>query len=277
MVRNVAVLGAGTMGAQIAAHAANAGLLVLLLDVTLEQARAGLKGLEKSSPAALFVPETIRQIDIGTIDKDLGRLQQADWTIEAIVENLDIKKQLLEKVDKARRPGSLITTNTSGLSITALAAGRTEDFRRHWFGTHFFNPPRYMKLLEVIPTTDTRPDIVAFVREFGERRLGKGVVICKDTPNFIANRIASIGGATLLDFVLQRGYTIEEVDAIAGPLIGRPKTAAFRLQDLVGLDVSSSVARNLYDLIPNDPARDVLRSPRIEALRKRQMDRGRLG
>src|SRR6266567_7353979 len=155
MVRNVAVLGAGTMGAQIAAHAANAGLLVLLLDVTLEQARAGLKGLEKSSPAALFVPEKIRQIDIGTIDKDLGRLRQADWTIEAIVENLDIKKQLLEKVDKARRPGSLITTNTSGLSITALAAGRTEDFRRNWFGTHFFNPPRYMKLLEVIPTADT--------------------------------------------------------------------------------------------------------------------------
>src|SRR2546426_315163 len=149
MVRNVAVLGAGTMGAQIAAHAANAGLLVLLLDVTLEQARAGLKGLEKSSPAALFVPEKIRQIDIGTIDKDLGRLRQADWTIEAIVENLDIKKQLLEKVDKARRPGSLITTNTSGLSITALAAGRTEDFRRHWFGTHFFNPPRLMKLLDV--------------------------------------------------------------------------------------------------------------------------------
>src|SRR5437762_1593981 len=173
--------------------------------------------------------------------------------------------------------GSIVSSNTSGLPIWKIAENASGDFKAHFIGTHFFNPPRYMKLLEVIPTMETRPDILEFVRDFAERRLGKGVVICKDTPNFIANRIASIGGATLLDFVLQRGYTIEEVDAIAGPLIGRPKTAAFRLQDLVGLDVSSSVASNLYDLIPDDESREILRSPRVEGLRQSQMDRGRLG
>src|SRR5207253_996384 len=145
MIRNVAVLGAGTMGAQIAGHLANAGLMVRILDVTLDQARDGLRALEKSSPAGLFVPERIRQIEIGAFDKDLPLISQADWVIEAIVENADIKKQFLEKVDRARKPGSLITTNTSGLSVTNLATDRTEDFRRHWFGTHFFNPLRYMK------------------------------------------------------------------------------------------------------------------------------------
>ena len=176
-----------------------------------------------------------------------------------------------------RKPDSIVSSNTSGLPISQIAGNASAGFKSHFLGTHFFNPPRYMKLLEVIPTPETDPKITAFVLDFAERRLGKGVVICKDTPNFIANRMTSISGAMLLDFVLEQGYTIEETDAIAGPLIGRPKTAAFRLQDLVGLDVSSSVARNLYDLIPNDPKREVLRSPRIEKLRKQQMDRGRLG
>src|SRR3989442_2276246 len=274
MVRNVAVLGAGTMGAQIAAHAANAGLLVLLLDVTLEQARAGLKGLEKSSPAALFVPEKIRQIDIGTIDKDLGRLRQADWTIEAIVENLDIKKQLLEKVDKARRPGSLITTNTSGLSITALAADRTEDFRRHWFGTHFFNPPRYMKLLEVIPTADTDPSVLGNFEKFAEITLGKGVVRANDTPNFIANRIGMFAALKTIHLMQQVGFTIEEIDRLTGPLIGRPKTATFRTIDMVGLDVVVHVAENIYQTALNDPEREVYRVPEFMRL---MLDRKMLG
>ena len=266
MVRNVAVLGAGTMGAQIAAHAANAGLLVLLLDVTLEQARAGLKGLEKSSPAALFVPEKIRQIDIGTIDKDLGRLRQADWTIEAIVENLDIKKQLLEKVDKARRPGSLITTNTSGLSITALAAGRTEDFRRHWFGTHFFNPPRYMKLLEVIPTADTDPAVLAAFEKFAEIVLGKGVVLAKDTPNFIANRIGLFAALKTIQLMQRYGFMIEEIDRLTGSLIGRANTATFRTIDIVGLDVFLHVANNIYQNAKQDPQREIFRIPQFMLL-----------
>src|SRR5213594_4286434 len=274
MVRNVAVLGAGTMGAQIAAHAANAGLLVLLLDVTLEQARAGLKGLEKSSPAALFVPEKIRQFDIGTIDKDLGRLRQADWTIEAIVENLDIKKQLLEKVDKARRPGSLITTNTSGLSITALAAGRTEDFRRHWFGTHFFNPPRYMKLLEVIPTADTDPAVLAAFEKFAEIVLGKGVVLAKDTPNFIANRIGLFAALKTIQLMQQGGFTIEEIDRLTGTLIGRARTATFRTIDMVGLDIFVYVADNIYQNAANDPQREIFRVPEFMRL---MLDRKMLG
>ena len=271
MIRNVAVLGAGTMGSQIAAHDANAGILVLLLDVTAEQARAGLKGLQKSSPAALFVPEKIRQIDIGSFDGDLARLQQVDWTIEAVVENLDIKKQLLEKVDKVRRPGSLITTNTSGLSIAALAAGRTEDFRRHWFGTHFFNPPRYMKLLEVIPTEDTDPAVLARFEKFAQIILGKGVVRAKDTPNFIANRIGLFAALKTIQLMQRGGFTIEEVDRLTGPLIGRAKTATFRTIDIVGLDVFLHVADNIYQNAKQDSQRDIFRVPdfmRLMAERK---------
>jgi len=187
MIRKVAVLGAGTMGAQIAGHMANAGLSVFLLDVTQEQARAGLRGLEKSSPPALFVPENIRQIGIGTFNDDIGRIKEADWVIEAVVENLEIKRKLLEAVDSARKPGSLVTTNTSGLSVTALAQNRSDDFRQRWFGTHFFNPPRYMKLLEVIPTAETDPNTLAEFERFAEIILGKGVVRAKDTPNFIGS------------------------------------------------------------------------------------------
>jgi len=266
MIRNVAVLGAGTMGAQIAAHAANAGLLVLLLDVTAEQARAGLKGLEKSSPAALYVPEKIRQIDIGSFHEHLGRLQQVDWTIEAVVENLDIKRQLLEKVDKVRRPGSLITTNTSGLSIAALASARTDDFRRHWFGTHFFNPPRYMKLLEVIPTPDTDPAILAGFEKFAEIVLGKGVVRAKDTPNFIANRIGLFAALKVIQLMQRGGLSIEEVDRLTGPLIGRAKTATFRTIDIVGLDVFLSVADNIYQNAQRDPQREIFRVPEFMRL-----------
>ena len=261
MIRNIAVLGAGTMGAQIAGHAANAGLRVILLDISKELVQAALKGLEKSSPAALFVPDNIRQIDIGTLENDLVRIKEADWIVEAIVEDPQIKRNLLEKVDATRRPGTLITTNTSGLSVTSLADGRSEDFRKHWFGTHFFNPPRYMKLLEIIPTPDTDPSALADFEQFAEIILGKGVVRAKDTPNFIANRIGLFGALKTIQLMQQHGFTFEEVDRLTGPLIGHPKTATFRTIDLVGIDVFVHVADNIYTNALNDHDREIFRVP----------------
>ena len=259
MIRKVAVLGAGTMGAQIAGHMANAGLSVLLLDVTREQARAGLRGLEKSSPPALFVPENIRQVGIGTFNDDMGRIKETDWVIEAVVENLEIKRKLLEAVDSARKPGSLVTTNTSGLSVTALAQNRSDDFRQRWFGTHFFNPPRYMKLLEVIPTAETDPNTLAEFERFAEIILGKGVVRAKDTPNFIANRIGLFAALKAIQLMRQGGFTIEEVDRLTGPLIGRAKTATFRTIDMVGLDIFVHVAGNIFENALDDPQREIFR------------------
>jgi 3-hydroxyacyl-CoA dehydrogenase len=276
-IQRVVVIGSGTMGGGIAAHFANAGIAVHLLDVTPQVVKAGFERMKKSKPPAFFTAETADLVTVGSLDADEARIAEGDWIIEAIIEELEPKRELVARIDRLRKKDSIVSSNTSGLPIASIAANASADFKAHFIGTHFFNPPRYMKLLEIIPTADTRPDILAFVRDFAERRLGKGVVICNDTPNFIANRIASIGGATLLDFVLEHGYTIEETDAIVGPLIGRPKTAAFRLQDLVGLDVASSVAANLYGLIPHDESREILRSPRVEGLRKRQMDLGRLG
>jgi 3-hydroxyacyl-CoA dehydrogenase len=277
IIHRIVVIGSGTMGGGIAAHFANAGIPVHLLDISQQVVTAGFERMKKSKPPAFFTPDVAELVTIGNLAEHDSRIAEGDWIIEAIIEELGPKRDLVARIDRLRKPGSIVSSNTSGLPIAKIADGVSADFKAHFLGTHFFNPPRYMKLLEVIPTADTRPDIVGFVRDFAARRLGKGVVICKDTPNFIANRIASIGGATLLDFVLRHGYTIEETDAIAGPLIGRPKTAAFRLQDLVGLDVSSSVAANLYGLIPHDESREILRSSRVEELRKAQMDRGRLG
>ena len=274
MIRNVAVLGAGTMGAQIAGHAANAGLTVRLLDVTLDQAVAGLRAIEKSSPAALFAPENIRQIEAGSFDTDLPLIHQADWVIEAIVENADVKKQLLARVDAARKAGSLITTNTSGLSVTGLAAGRSADFRRHWFGTHFFNPPRYMRLLEVIPTADTDPSVLNNFEKFAELILGKGVVRANDTPNFIANRIGMFAALRTIHLMQQADFTIEEIDRLTGPLIGRPKTATFRTIDMVGLDVFVHVAENVYQNAVNDSERETFRIPDFMRL---MLDRKMLG
>jgi 3-hydroxyacyl-CoA dehydrogenase len=274
MIRKVAVLGAGTMGAQIAGHAANAGLQVLLLDVTSEQAKAGLRGLEKSSPAALFLPDNIRQIETGSFKDDLARIKEADWVVEAVVENAEIKKKLLEAVDSARRTGSLITTNTSGLPVTALAEGRSDDFRRHWFGTHFFNPPRYMKLLEVIPTAETDRGALAEFERFADIILGKGVVYAKDRPNFIANRIGLFGALKTIQLMQQGGFTIEEVDRLTGTLIGRAKTATFRTLDMVGLDIFVHVAENIYENVPDDPQREIFRVPEFMRV---MLDRKMLG
>ncbi len=276
-IKRALVIGSGTMGGGIAAHFANAGIPVYLLDVTQQIVAASLARLKKNTPAAFFTPDTANLVTIGTLDANEAWIGEADWIVEAIVESLEPKRELVARIDRLRKPGSIVSSNTSGIPIAKIAAGASDDFRKHFLGTHFFNPPRYMKLLEVIPTPDTSADVVDFVRRFAEERLGKSVVLTKDTPNFIANRLASVGGASVVDFAVANGYTVEETDAIAGPLIGRPKTAAFRLQDLVGLDVSSAVASNLYGLIEHDETREILASPRVEALRKSQTEKGRLG
>ena len=276
-IRRVVVIGSGTMGGGIAAHFANAGIPVYLLDVTQQIVKASFDRMKKSKPPAFFTPEAANLVTIGSLDQNDAWIAEGDWIIEAIIEDLPAKRELVARISRLRKPDSIVSSNTSGLPIAKIAENAPANFKKHFLGTHFFNPPRYMKLLEVIPTNDTDPEITKFVREFAENRLGKGVVICKDTPNFIANRVGGVTGGILLEYVYSHGYTIEETDAIAGPLIGRPKTAVFRLQDLVGLDVAASVGRNLYGLIPDDESREVLRSPHIEGVRKKQMDAGRLG
>ncbi|MFP5260331.1 MAG: 3-hydroxyacyl-CoA dehydrogenase/enoyl-CoA hydratase family protein [Blastocatellia bacterium] len=281
-VNKVAVLGSGTMGAQIAAHLANAGVEVLLLDVAPtslsreEEARgltldsrqvrnrvvnAGLAAAQKIKPAAFFSPAAARLIATGNYEDDLAKLAGADWVIEAIVEKLEIKRDLFSRVDRIRKPGTIVSSNTSGISIKAMAEGMSDDFRRHFLGTHFFNPPRYLKLLEIIPTAETLPEVVGFVADFCDRALGKGVVFAKDTPNFIANRIATFSSLNAIRVMLEGGYTVEEVDAMTGPVIGRPKSASFRTTDIVGLDTALYVAENLYAAVPEDEKRDVLVPP----------------
>jgi 3-hydroxyacyl-CoA dehydrogenase len=249
-VTSVAVLGAGTMGAQIAAHFANAGVPALLLDLDAKTAKAGLDRVRALKPDPLFSAAALSLIQTGGFDTDLQRIASADWILEAVVERLDVKRDLLSKVDALRRPGSIVSSNTSGIPISALAEGRSDDFRRHWVGTHFFNPPRYLRLLEVIPTADTDPAVVEAVRQFADHRLGKGVVIARDTPNFIANHIALYGVLRMIEVLAEGQYTVEEIDAITGPALGRPKSATFRTMDIAGLDVLALVVRNLYDRLP---------------------------
>ena len=242
------------MGAQIAAHFANTGVPALLLDVTADAARDGLKRARSLKPDPFFTPDTWKLVSIGGFD-ELARIRESDWIIEAIVEQLDIKRSLLEKVDAARRAGSIVSSNTSGIPIAALAEGRSDDFRRHWLGTHFFNPPRYLHLLELIPTTDTSKEVVDAVSSFADHHLGKGVVIAKDSPNFIGNHIALYGVVQILKQVESGAYTIEEVDAITGPALGRPKSATFRTLDLAGIDILAHVIHNLYERLPDEAAR----------------------
>jgi 3-hydroxyacyl-CoA dehydrogenase len=252
VIRSVAVLGAGTMGAQIAAHFANAGVPGLLLDVTADAARQGLERARKLKPDPFFTSDTWNLITTGSFDDDLKRVADCDWIIEAVVERLDVKRSLLEKVDAARRPGSIVTSNTSGISIAALAEGRSDDFRKHWLGTHFFNPPRYLHLLEIIPTADTLPAVVATVRHFADHRLGKGVVVARDSPGFIGNHIGLYAFLQILPKVASGEYTIEEVDAITGPALGRPKSATFRTMDIAGLDVLGHVVADMRDKLTGD-------------------------
>jgi 3-hydroxyacyl-CoA dehydrogenase len=249
-IHSVAVLGAGVMGAQIAAHFANTGVPALLMDLTEEAAATGLKKARGMSPDPFYTPDTWRLVETTSFDKGLPRVRDADWIIEAIVERLDAKVELLAKVDAARAAHAIVSSNTSGIPIATLAEGRSASFKNHWLGTHFFNPPRYLRLLEVIPTPDTDAAVVARVRAFADERLGKGVVIAKDSPNFIGNRLALFEVTRILWAVAAGTYSIEEVDVITGPAIGRPKSATFRTLDLAGLDILAHVIENLRQRLP---------------------------
>ena len=267
-IQKVAVLGSGVMGSGIAAHLANIGIPTLLLDIapnelTKEEEVKGLtldskavknrfsnlavQKLLKQKPAPLSSKKNLALITPGNFDDDLDKLKDVDWIIEVIVEKLEIKKGLFEKIDAVRKPGTIVSSNTSGVSINAMAEGRSEDFQEHFLGTHFFNPPRYLKLLEVIPAKTTKPEVVSFMQQFGEDVLGKGVVIAKDTPNFIANRIGTYGLLVTMQEMIARNYSVSEVDSVTGPIIGRPKSATFRTLDVVGLDTFAHVAKNVYD------------------------------
>lgn len=269
-IKKAAVLGSGVMGSGIAAHLANIGLPTLLLDIvprelTEEEKAKGLtladkkvrnrfasdalKKLLKQKPSPLTSKNSLNLIEAGNLEDDLERLSECDWIIEVVVERLDVKKQVLEKIDQYRKHGSIVSSNTSGISIEAMAEGRSADFKKHFLGTHFFNPPRYLKLLEVIPTKDTDPEIVQFIKQFGEETLGKRVVVAKDTPNFIANRIGTYGLLVAVHEMKKAGLSVGEVDSITGPLIGRPKSATFRTLDVVGLDTFVHVANNVYEKV----------------------------
>jgi len=298
-VNHAVVIGAGTMGAALAAHLANAGVLVTLLDIvpqaltpkeeaqglTLESSPVrnrivdqGLQRAIKSRPASFFAKDLADRVSTGNLDDDFEIIAKADWIIEAIVENLKIKQSLMARIDDARNEHCIISTNTSGIPVASISEGRSEGFRQHFLGTHFFNPPRYLKLLEIIPTPDTLPEVITFINRFGEYHLGKGIVPCKDTPNFIANRIGFGSGAFALDYILNNGYTVAEVDAITGPAIGRPKTATFRLIDLVGVDIWDHVGTNLTAAIPHDKhALRYLTSERANKLIHALVENGWLG
>jgi len=253
-IHKVAILGAGTMGARIAAHFANAGVPSLLLDIVPPDAdaparnkiaAAGLEAAKKSKPAAFMEASLARFVSVGNFEDDLAKLADADWIIEAVVENLELKRALLRKVEAIRKPGTIITTNTSGLPVGRIAEGFSDDFRRAWFGTHFFNPPRYMRLLELIPTPDADPDLMDAVAHFCDVHLGKGVVLAKDTPNFIANRIGTFSVLNVMRLMQEMDLTIEDVDALTGQAVGWPRSATFRTIDLVGLDILGHVVGNM--------------------------------
>lgn len=266
-IKKVAVLGSGVMGSGIACHFANIGLEALMLDIvpfdlTEEEksnrkarnrlADTALKSALKSRPAALFDKSFASRITTGNFDDDLPKIKDCDWVIEVVVERLDIKRQLFEQVEQYRRPGSLITSNTSGIPIHLMTKGRSEDFRKHFCGTHFFNPPRYLRLLEIIPTAETDPAVVDFFMHYGDVYLGKQTVLCKDTPGFIGNRVGVYAMAKIYQLTTELGLRIEEVDALTGPAIGRPKTGTFRLGDLVGHDTAANVIRGLKENCPED-------------------------
>ena len=294
-IEKAAVLGAGTMGAQIAAHLANAGVPTLLLDIppreltpeeqakglTLESpqvrsriARSGLEAAVKAKPAAFFVPELASLVTPGNFDDDLAKIKDCDLIIEAVVENLDIKRSLFERVEQHRRPGSIVASNTSGIPIHLLAEGRSDDFKQHFLGVHFFNPPRYLHLVEIIRTEWTKPEVSCFLYGFLDQRLGKGVVPAKDRPNFIANRIGTFGALYTIKTMLDDGYSIEEVDKMTGPAVGRPKSATFRTFDIVGLDVFTHVIKNLFEALPEDEEREMFVVPEVLA---KMVQRGLLG
>lgn len=254
-VRSVAVLGAGTMGAQIAAHFANAGVPARLLDLSEAEARKGLAKARALKPSPFFTQDDLRLVTTAGFDNGLSLLAGADWVIEAVLEQLDVKRDLLARVDRHRRPGSIVSSNTSGIPVSTLASGRSDDFQRHFLGTHFFNPPRYLHLVELIPAAATDEALTSAVSQFCDHRLGKGVVIARDRPNFIANHIGLYGACRTLDVLASGRYSVPEIDALTGPIAGRPKSATFRTIDISGLDVLAAVARNLADHLDNEDDR----------------------
>src|ERR1700745_4194363 len=271
-IEKAVVLGAGTMGSRIAAHFANCGPPCILLDIVPSNlpadaspadrnkiVRAGLEAAKKSKPAAFFTSALAERVAIGNFEDDLARCAEADWIIEVVAENLEIKRKLLSHVAQVRKPSAIVTTNTSGLPVHLIAEGLPEDFQQHWAGTHFFNPPRYLKLVEIIPGPKTAPAVVETLTDFCDRRLGKGVVVAKDTPNFIANRIGTFSMLNALRLYGELGMTVEEVDACTGPVIGQPKSATFRTADIVGLDRLVTRVKNIYDSVPNDESREMYR------------------
>jgi 3-hydroxyacyl-CoA dehydrogenase len=295
LIRKMAVLGSGVMGSAIAGHFANAGVPALVLDIVPKEpseaeksaglslshrairdriARQSVDALLKVKPSPLFTPETRALIETGNLEDDLPRLKEADWIIEAVIENLEIKKKVFAAVAPHVRPDAVLSSNTSGLSLEQMASVLPEELRSRFLGTHFFNPPRYMRLFELIPTGHTDPHILEDVAAFARDHLGKGIVIAKDTPNFIANRIGAHAMMATIGVMQQMGLSIEEIDALTGPAIGRPKTATFKLADLVGLDTFMHVADNILPLIPDDESRDTFKAPPY--LRK-MVEKGLLG
>lgn len=291
-IRKAAVLGAGTMGSQIAAHFANAQVPCILLDrlpaappteqaenvglrgdgVRDRLARAGIESALKSRPPAFFTPRRAARITTGNFDDNLDWLKDCDWIIEAVAENLDVKRGLLEKVEPFIGPEAIVSSNTSGISLATIAQGFS--FRPRWLGTHFFNPPRYMKLLEIIPTAETLPEVVEQITRFGDESLGKGIVIAKDRPNFIANRVGVFVHMATIEIMQEEGFSIEEIDVLTGPAMGLPKSATFRTADLVGIDVMAHVVKNLYQALPGDEQRESFHLPEFM---ERMLDRGLLG
>ena len=289
-IKKAAVIGSGTMGGGIAALLAGVGINTLLLDIPPPDSKpadgprarnaivaGNLKTLREMRPAQLFSPYDLSNIEIGNIDDDLGRVSDADWIIEVIVENLEIKRALMARLAEVVKQDAIISTNTSGIPISSIAEGLPKQFTRRFLGTHFFNPPRYLRLLEIIPHAGTDREIVDFMLRFGADVLGKGSVLCNDSPNFIGNRFMSMSGMQAMNYALDHGYSVEEVDALTGPLIGRPKTATFNLNDLVGFDIAVDVARNLYHAIPDDPARELLMHKGNAELSDELLERGWLG
>lgn len=273
-IRKVAVLGSGVMGSRIACHFAGIGVQVLLLDMVPKSAEASsqpaernklvndaLQAAVKSNPSPVFTKEVVKRITTGNFDDNMKDIVGCDWIIEVVVERLDIKQLIYEKVEKFRKPGTLVTSNTSGIPIHMMAEGRSEDFKKHFCGSHFFNPPRYLRLLEIIPTPHTDPEIVDFLMHYGDLYLGKTTVLCKDTPAFIANRIGVFSIMSIFHIMNKLGLSIDEVDALTGPIIGRPKSATFRTADVVGIDTLVKVAKGVADNCPDDEAKAIFTIP----------------
>ena len=270
IIKKVAVLGSGVMGSRIACHFANIGLQVLLLDIVGKDADAksrnklvndALASTLKSNPSPVYLKSFARRITTGNFEDDMSKIADCDWVIEVVVERLDIKQKVFEQVEKYRKPGTLITSNTSGIPIHLMAEGRSDDFKKHFCGTHFFNPPRYLRLLEIIPTSDTLPEVIDFLMRYGEKYLGKTTVLAKDTPAFIGNRIGVFSIMSILHYAEKTGMTVEEIDKLTGPVIGHPKSATFRTSDVVGLDTMIHVANGLAQNVPDDEAKDLFKIP----------------